>query len=46
MNEVLREAKKAFKPKDYQEIKMHAVRRLIELGFSVNELEKLLEKEG
>ena len=43
VNEVLREAKKAFKPEDYQEIKMHAVQRLVELGISAKELEKLLE---
>ena len=42
INEVLREAKRAFKPQDYQEIKMHAVKRLIELGIPVKELEELL----
>jgi DNA-binding transcriptional MerR regulator len=39
---VLREAKKAFKPEDYQEIKMHALKRLTELGFALKELEELL----
>ena len=39
---MLREAKKAFKPEDYQEIKMHAVRRLTELGISLRELEEVL----
>ena len=42
VNEVLREAKKAFKPEDYQEIKMYAVRRLTELGISLRELEEVL----
>jgi len=42
---VLREAKKVFRPEDYQEIKMHAFRRLVELGFSAKELEDLLEAE-
>ena len=42
INEVLREAKRAFKPQDYQEIKMHAVKRLIELGIPIKELEELL----
>ena len=42
INEVLREAKKAFKPQDYQEIKMYAVRRLTELGISIKELEEVL----
>ena len=42
VNEVLREAKKAFKPQDYQEIKMYAVRRLTELGISLRELEEVL----
>ena len=38
VNEVLKEVKKAFKPQDYQEIKIHAFRRLVELGFSAKEL--------
>ncbi|MCD6362210.1 MAG: hypothetical protein J7M38_15230 [Armatimonadetes bacterium] len=42
INEVLREAKKAFKPQDYQEIKMHAVKRLTELGIPIKELEEVL----
>jgi len=42
INEVLRAAKKAFTPQDYQEIKMYAVRRLTELGIPVKELEELL----
>jgi len=42
INEVLREAKKAFKPQDYQEIKMYAVRRLTELGIPIKELEEVL----
>ena len=42
INEVLREARKAFKPQDYQEIKMYAVRRLTELGISIKELEEVL----
>jgi len=44
MNEVLREAKKVFKPDDYQEIRMHAFRRLVELGFTAKELEELLKR--
>ena len=43
INEVLREAKKAFKQQDYQEIKMYAVQRLVELGFSMKELKPVLE---
>ena len=43
VNEVLKEAKKAFKPQDYQEIRMYAVQRLVELGFSMKELEPILE---
>ena len=43
INEILREAKKAFKLQDYQEIKMYAVRRLTELGIPIRELEVLLE---
>jgi len=46
INEVLKEAKKAFKPQDYQEIKLYAMKRLVELGFSVKELEELLEEQG
>ena len=42
VNEVLKEAKKAFKPQDYQEIKMYAVRRLTELGIPIKELEEVL----
>ena len=42
IEEVLREAKKAFRPEHYQEIKMHAFRKLIELGFSAKELEEVL----
>ena len=44
INEVLREAKKAFKPEDYQEIKMHAIRKLTELAIPIKELEEFLEK--
>jgi len=40
---VLREAKKAFRPEHYQEIKMFAFRKLMELGFSAKELEEFLE---
>jgi len=40
INEVLREAKKAFKPQDYQEIKTYAIRRLVELGISIKEVEE------
>ncbi len=43
INEALREAKKAFKPQHYQEIKMHAVKRLTELEISIKELEELIE---
>ena len=43
INEVLREAKKAFKPEDYQEIRMYAVRKLMELNVPIGELERLLE---
>ena len=43
INEVLREAKKAFRSEDYQEIKMFAFRKLMELGFSAKELEEFLE---
>ncbi|RLG74812.1 MAG: hypothetical protein DRO12_06415 [Thermoprotei archaeon] len=43
INEVLREAKKAFSPEDYQEIKMYAVRKLMELNVPIGELERLLE---
>jgi len=32
INEVLREARKAFKPKDYEEIRRHAITKLMELG--------------
>jgi len=42
INEVLKEARNAFKPEDYQEIKMYAVRRLTELGISIKELEEVL----
>ncbi len=42
VNEVLMEAKKAFKQEDYQEIKMYAVKRLIKLGFTAKELERLI----
>ena len=42
VEEVLREAKKVFRPEEYQEIKMHAFRKLTELGFSAKELEELL----
>jgi len=43
VEEVLREAKKAFRPEDYEEVKMHALRKLTELGFSAKELEELLK---
>jgi len=42
INEVLREAKKAFKPQDYEEVKRYAIAKLIELGFPAKELEDLL----
>ena len=42
IDEVLKEARKAFKEDDYHEIKMHAVQRLVELGISVKELEEVL----
>ena len=42
INEVLGEARNAFKPQDYQEIKMYAVRRLTELGIPIKELEEVL----
>ena len=44
VEEVLREARKVFRLEDYQEIKMYAFRKLMELGFSAKELEELLEK--
>jgi len=42
IDEVLREARKAFKEDDYRDIKMYAVQRLVELGISVKELEEVL----
>jgi len=39
---VLREAKKAFRPEDYEEVKRHVIARPLELGFSAKELEELL----
>jgi polyhydroxyalkanoate synthesis regulator phasin len=39
VNEVLREAKKAFKPQHYQEIKQYAIEKLIKLGISLEDLE-------
>jgi len=35
-------AKKTFKPEDYQEIKMLAIRRLTGLSIAIKELEELL----
>jgi len=40
--EVFKEAKKTFKPEEYQEMRMHAIKRLTELGISVKELEESL----
>jgi len=44
VNEILKEAKGVFKTDDYQEIKTYAMKRLIELGIPIKELEILLER--